>query len=880
MLRLVATGVARPLAVLAAALALSVAAMTYAATHFALTTDTAALISPDIDWRRNERAVETAFPQLTDALLVIVDGATPELAESATAKLTAALATDTAHFRTVRRPDGGAYFDREGLLFGSTAEVRASTGALIEAQPLLGPLAADPSLRGVASWLGTMLTGAETGQIPLERIARPMRGMADALDASAAGRPAHFSWQELFATPGQGNAPPRRRLILAQPKLDYGALEPGEAAVAAVQAKARALGLDRAHGVTVRTTGEVPLADEEFATLQENIGFVGLVMAAAMLLTLWLAVRSIRIVAAIVITIVGGLVVTTAAGLAAVGALNLISVAFIPLFVGLGVDFGIQIAVRFNAERADGAETGAAVQRAAIALGAPLALAAGAVFLGFGAFLPTDYIGIAELGIIAGMGMVIALLASVTVLPALLMLLQPGKPRREMGFAAAAPLDRWLARHRRGVLWAFGLSMLGSIALLPLVRFDFNPLHLRDPQAPAMQALADLMHDPLRTPNTINLLAPGADAARALAARLAALPEVAEAVSVDSFVPTDQDAKLALVQDASLLLDTAINPLDTSPPPSDAETVVALRSVAARLHAVALSEGPPTVCVAGVVGRSTCQVIPAATAAQRLAKAFDRLARGTPAARAQANSLLVQPLTIMLDQVRATLQAEGVTRGTLPPEIAGEWVSKNGQALVQVFPRGDSNDNAVLRRFTAAVRAVAPNASGLPVATQEAAGTVAWAFVEAGVLALALVSGLLFLVLRDVREVAFTLAPVVLSGFLTLGSCVAVGQPINFANIIAFPLLFGVGVAFHIYFVMAWRGGATDLLQSSLARAVLFSALATGSAFGSLWLSAHPGTASMGKILMISLAWTLVCALIFEPALLGPPRRTKASSEA
>ena len=169
-----------------------------------------------------------------------------------------------------------------------------------------------------------------------------------------------------------------------------------------------------------------------------------------------------------------------------------------------------------------------------------------------------------------------------------------------------------------------------------------------------------------------------------------------------------------------------------------------------------------------------------------------------------------------------------------------------------------------------------PAISGLPVATQAAAGTVAFAFVEAGVIAFALVSLLLFAVLRDVREVAFTLAPVILSIFLTLGTCVLIDQPINFANIIAFPLLFGVGVAFHIYFVMAWRAGATALLESPLARAILFSALATGTAFGSLWLSHHPGTASMGKILMLSLAWTLICALIFEPALLGPPRiRTK-----
>jgi predicted RND superfamily exporter protein len=172
---------------------------------------------------------------------------------------------------------------------------------------------------------------------------------------------------------------------------------------------------------------------------------------------------------------------------------------------------------------------------------------------------------------------------------------------------------------------------------------------------------------------------------------------------------------------------------------------------------------------------------------------------------------------------------------------------------------------------------VAPNASGGPISIEGAGATIAWSFIEAGVLSFAVITLLLLLVLRSFRETLFTLAPIVLSIFLTLGSCVVIGQPINFANIIAFPLLFGVGVAFHIYFVMAWRGGATDLLQSSLARAVFFSALTTGAAFGSLMLSSHPGTASMGKILMISLIWTLVCALLFEPALLGPPAARRAS---
>ena len=237
--------------------------------------------------------------------------------------------------------------------------------------------------------------------------------------------------------------------------------------------------------------------------------------------------------------------------------------------------------------------------------------------------------------------------------------------------------------------------------------------------------------------------------------------------------------------------------------------------------------------------------------------------------------MLIAPLQVMLDQMRASLEARPISASDIPADIRQDWVSPDGRIRIQISPRGDGNDNAVLSRFTRAVRAVAPNATGVAISTQQAAHTVAVAFIQAGVLALALVSLLLFAVLRNIREVAFTLAPVVLSGFLTLGSCVLIGQPINFANVIAFPLLLGVGVAFHIYFVMAWRAGATQLLQSSLARAVFFSALATGAAFGSLWLSSHPGTASMGKILMISLAWTLVCALIFEPALLGPPKRQK-----
>lgn len=583
---LVTVSLRRPWLTLALALVVTVAALLIAMQRMAITTDTSQLISPDVAWRVEERRMEEAFPQLRDVMLVVIDGKTPELAEDGAARLSAALAADSKTFRRVTRPDGGDFFAREGLLFGSVEDVRGATKAMIDAQPLLGPLAADPSLRGVAGSLSTMLDGVNRGEVTLGRIDKPLNALATAIDGSLAGKNPAFSWQELFDSGGGGLTVPKRRLVLVQPVLDHAALMAGENAADGVFRAARELKLDEAHGVRVRLTGEVPLADEEFATLQENIGAVAMVMLGAMLLTLWLATRSVKLVTAIMVAIIAGLIVTAAVGLLAVGRFNLISVAFIPLFVGLGVDFGIQICVRFNAERPDSADAAEALKKAASELGAPLSLAAGAIFVGFGAFLPTAYIGITELGVIAGLGMIIALFASLTLLPALIVVLGPSAPRHEVGFPQLAPVDRFLERKRRWVLWSFALAMGLSIAALPWVQFDFNPLHLRDPNAPAMRTLSDLTQDPDRTPNTIDVLAKTPAEAQALKVKLERLPEVSHVVSLGTFIPANQDTKLGILQDASLLLDVTLNPFDILPAPTDAEMIAAVEGTRAKLATV------------------------------------------------------------------------------------------------------------------------------------------------------------------------------------------------------------------------------------------------------------------------------------------------------
>src|SRR5579884_4182641 len=240
---------------------------------------------------------------------------------------------------------------------------------------------------------------------------------------------------------------------------------------------------------------------------------------------------------------------------------------------------------------------------------------------------------------------------------------------------------------------------------------------------------------------------------------------------------------------------------------------------------------------------------------------------------------LIAPLPDELNRLRALIAAQPVTIATLQPDLRRAWMAPDGRTRVEVFPRGNPRDHAVLRRFVAALRRVAPDATGTPVTIQESGRTITGAFAEAGLIAILAITALLLAVLRRPRDVALVLAPLLLSGLLTLATTVVIGMPLNYANIIALPLLLGIGVAFDIYFVMNWRAGLSEHLQSSTARAVIFSALTTASAFGSLALSSQPGMAAMGKLLAISLLATLFCAMLILPALLGAARPERRAGE-
>jgi uncharacterized protein len=848
-----------PWRVLILGLLIAAAAAAFDVTHFSITTNTENLIASDLPWRQRQADFAKTFPQ--KEILVVVTAPTPEDSEQAASALERELGKRPDLFRSVAQPDGGKFFQQNGLLFEPLPKLKESMAGLSSADILVGTLAADPSLRGVMKALGFAADGVQGGELKLDQLVWPLSLAGKTLGDVLAGKPATFSWQTLV----QG-APPQteqlRHFIEVQPVLDYSALQPGRKATDGIQHAAGDLKLAEKFGATVQLTGVVPLNDDQFSVIRQSALRDTLTALFGTLIVLWLALRSWKIVAAVAFSVIVGLAATAALGLALVGAFNLLSIAFFVLFVGLGVDFGIQFSVRYRSERHEHDDLHEALKRAAHEVAAPLTLAAAATAVAFFSFLPTPYKGLSELGLIAGCGMLVAFLCSITLVPAVLALLSPPSEAAPVGFARLAALDDFLQRHRIVVIAGTFLVVLAGTPLLSRLPFDFNPINLQDQKAPSVVAYRELQGNPLTSGTEAEVVAGSLGDADVIAGRLAALPQVLRTLTLNSFIPADQGQKISVVKSAATRLLGALDP-KRDPAPSDKDNVDAIRSTAANLLKVA--------------GTATG---PGADAARSVAGLLTRLAQSDPATRNRAEAAVVPSLNHDLERLRTSLDPQPVTIKDLPQNLVRDWLLPDGRARVQALPKGDASDVGVLRSFATSILAVEPSATGPAISLYESGKTVIKAFAEAGIVALVAIAVLLLIALRRVTDVLLTLIPLLLAGTVTLEICVLTGTVLNFANIIALPLLLGVGVAFKIYYILAWREGKTGLLQSSLTRAVIFSAMTNAVAFGSMWSSSYPGMSSMGKMMALALLCTMAAAVLFQPVLMGPPRQVRGAAAA
>lgn len=840
--------------VLAASLVATALSGWYVVSNLSIDTDTDGMLSDRLDFRKNSIRLKQVFPQLSNNIAIVIDGETAGQADDAALVLAMALRDRPSLFGNVFDPRGEAFLRRNGLLFLGEDELVKLVDRLAASQVFLGKLSRDPSLRGLFGVLRLALDNTNAAASPAE-LTTVMEAVAKAAKAEASDTRHVVSWSSLLDG-GETTDADRRRIILVQPSLDFGSLAPAADAMATIRALARSRGLTPDKGVRLRLTGSVPLEHEELESVAEGMGLAGMVSLSLVLLLLFWALKSPRLVGALLITLVMGLIWTAAFATLAIGRLNLISVAFAVLFIGLSVDFGIHFVLRVREEMRSHVTIRDAMRPATAGVAGALWLCAIAAAIAFFSFLPTDYVGLAELGVIAGAGMFIALFANLTVLPACMTVAASSRPDGAPAEAVsdAAPVSRRV-RYARPIVGVAVLLAVGAALLTPQMRFDFDPLNLKDRSTESVRTLFDLMGNEETAPYTADVLAPDAKSARDVIARLEMLPTVENVLSVEQFVPKDQETKLAIIESAAFLILPALQAKALAPP-DDAAREAVFKEFRDHLIRPNPAHG----------------VLPAGLS-EAIARLRSSLQRLTPTAAVlrSLESRFVSTLPGRLQALRESLEAGPVTLADLPPSLRDRFVGEQGQQRLEIFPKENVRQPENLRRFVADVQMVAPRATGSPIIIVAAGLAIVNAFAIAATLSVVAIGILIVFLLRRVRDVLLVFAPLGLAALLTIAASVLLDLPFNFANVIVLPLLFGLGVASAIHLVMRERHShdLSQVLRSSTPRAVMFSALTTIGSFASIALSSHPGTASMGVLLTIAIGLTLVCTMIVLPALMA-----------
>lgn len=825
-----------------------------------ITTDTTKMFSTKMPWKQRSDWMGKNFPNREGILVAIIEAKIPEERELSAEILVNQLNQDKKHFYFASSPENNPFLVKNGLMFLDPPVLDQTLNTIIRAQPFLSSLAADTSARGLFDTLGMVVEGIKENQVDLEQFKNELNGFAKTLEKASQRDFEPFSWEKSLSGELSSLAG-RYQIVVAKPKMDLTSLQPSWEAVASLKKAISSISYVQRGDVKIHITGDAKINDEEFSTVMD--GMVLGLFASFVLVAGWLflAVKTWRIILPILYVLLIGLILTTGFASIAVGTLNLISVSFAILFVSIAVDFAIQFSVRFRGQDIQADDNTNKRQSTLLALsktgydtGHQIFTASVAAAAGFLAFTPTNFVGVKQLGLIAGTGMIIALICTLTLLPAMLTILQPKIVQAMAGFPRLKSLDNKFRHYRWYILAVYAvIAVIGIFFLVDQkVSFDADPFHTKDTHSEGMKALQLLMNDPNTNPYTADVMAKSPEEAKKLVDQIGQLSSVQNVIWLGSFVPEDQKIKIPMIRDAASVLLNTLSNTSIKSRPSASELRQSMQKMLDKVNSVQ-------------------NILTPDSPLERICLALQKIVSMSDNDLMKINDDLVRFLGFQLHHLEIMLTPSAVSLTDVPKELANEYRTKDGLYRIEIYPKGTNLDNEQIATFVKQIRSVAPEAAGTSVDIIESANTVVHAFIIAAVMAIITLAIIIFIALRRILDMCLVLMPLILSGLMTIIVIVLIDQPLNFANIITLPLLLGVGVSFNIYFVMNWREGLSNPLSSPTARAVLFSALTTGTAFGSLAASAHPGTASMGLLLLISLGCTLVATLIFVPALL--PKR-------
>ncbi|MGE0916971.1 MMPL family transporter [Trichlorobacter lovleyi] len=860
-----------PRIVLAVALLLAALSIVYTSQKLEFLTGRDDLMPRHAAFQQDYQAYRAAFGD-QEEIAVVIEGADPALVSRFSDTLYARLSQDKRLFLEVLYPGGMPYFRQNGLLFNSLDELKGMASTLEMAGPVLQDLAAAPSIQTLFSSLTNQIDDylKAPSSDKLQRLTF-MLGTLDKGFAGFDGKKSALS-MDSFLSGGSADKPSalenagRQQVIAIRPLKETDSFVPAEKAIRKIREELNILRQKAEFkGITAGITGVPVLEYEEMATSMDDMTIASVLSLVLTVILLLFAFRGVKNTVAAMVALL--IAISIAFGLATlfVGHLNILSMAFAVMLLGLGVEYSIQVVLRHQ-ELLQHDNFEAALQESLGSNLRPVLLAFATTALAFLTFLLTDFRGIAELGLIAAMGVFVCFAATFTVLPALLVMLhkksetgalkpvqQNSKPRLQRLFA------------RPGlIVAATTLLALAGTAALTRVPFDFNMLNLQAKGLESVTYAYKLMKSKENSGYFGVSMAKDRDEAIKLTKRFEALPSVDHVVSLPALVPDQQAEKLAELERIKQIM-AKVQPVAYEENLRVMELPAIFEGFRERVEKLKLN----------LEARKLPEAQPTAAFLTTLDRFFAGLEKekdgNALTMLREMQEAMFAPLPEKLKLLKESLQARAVTEADVPQALKQRFVGKDGRLLLQIAPKKEIFNEQPLAEFVTQIKSVDPHATGEPVSVYESFKILKLSYLQAFLYALGGVVLILLIAFRSLRSTLLGVAPLAVGLLLMVGGMWLFGLKFNVANIIVMPLLLGVGIDSAIYIISRHLKGEespVEVATSSAGKGVFLNALTILFSFGALMVARHQGVFSIGAVMSLGMTAIVLAFLIFLPALL------------
>lgn len=815
-------------------------ASVYTFENLKINSDSETLLSDKLDFQINAAKLNSAFPSLKSGLTVVVVAPTRDEAEIYASRLTHKLRNSVGLFDNVFSRSEDKFFIENGLLFLDLRELELRLSRLTQSTSFIESIVNSPNSATFFSELAENESAAADSALGRETLNEIYDNLIEASQASLAGRSRPFAWMDAVEQ-DSGEQNEHIRLIQANPVSNEEKLDPISDSIEFLNREIDALDLEFSNRVETFVTGSPALHADELKSVSEGIAFSLVSSFVLVALLLYSAYRSVFLATISLVSLSLTITFTSAFAAYTVGELNLISIAFSVLLVGLSLDFAIHLLLHIQERRAAGQSLPAAQRGAVHEVGPALMIAAPTTALAFFSFLPTELKGVADLGLIAGAGVLIAFVVCMTFLPAALGAFRgyqwrPNRGHIRSGFRLIEKISLPIA------IIVIAMSIVSSF-IVPKIVFDSDLMALRDPESQSVRGFNYLFELENSNPYRIIRIAPSQQAVAETRENLKHLDVVKDTHSLLDFVPEDQAEKMMLIDFAAGSILFALEGSAQPARPGNARA-----SIEKFRNSLLQSDNEKSAELAAAL----TALIDANDAA--LLRNLDE------------NIFTFWPEFVSRLQRQFNVAAIGLD--DLPAPVVTRYKTDDGLWRVDILPTKDIRERSDQLEFISAVEAVYPDAGGGVVQAYKSGDAVFNAMVLASITSIVAIVIFLYLILRRPVMIAFIAAPLIFAATLTIAAAAYFDIHLNYANVIVLPLLIGIGVDNGIHLVLRQNqvDAGEDIYGTSTPRAIFFSSLTTVAAFGTLIISSHRGITSLGLLLSIAIVFTLICTLIALPA--------------